>query len=284
MSILQAEPVPVKGMEALVSAPRCPLYLRPSRFCPLADEALLGWPVTLLDSPLPGWYQVRTDYGYTGYAPADCLVVGTGNARRWAAEEKRQVLRGICSVRSRPSVQGWEVAQLLRGAWIAVHGQPDREGWQQVSLPDGTEGFTRTSFLEPIPSISHDEVVLRAAFTANARLYLDTQYVWGGKSPLGLDCSGLVFMAYRLAGITIWRDAVIRAGYPIHPIAPADRKPGDLMYFPGHVAMELGDGLYIHATARSGSDGVVINSADPSHPLYRPDLMEQLTAVGSYFH
>ena len=55
------------------------------------------------------------------------------------------------------------------------------------------------------------------------------------------------------------------------------------MFFPGHVAMYIGNQQYIHSTGKAGSDGVVINSLDPAAPDYRADLPEKLTGVGSYF-
>ncbi|MDE7261671.1 MAG: C40 family peptidase [Oscillospiraceae bacterium] len=269
-------------MRAVVSSPICPLYLRPSAQCELADEALLGWTVEILDEAAPGWYQVRTDYGYTGYAPAAGLTVGDGNAKRWEALRRRTVIRGVCSVRSAPKVQGWQITLLPRGAEIAVHGEPDANGWQQVSLPDGREGYTKTGFLFDVPRLE-DEASLRAHIVSMARLYQDAHYLWGGKTTLGIDCSGLSFMAYRLSGVTIWRDASIREGYPIHAVDPAQVKPGDLLFFPGHVAVYMGDGRYIHSTARNGSDGVVVNSLRPEHEDFRPDLLERLTSVGSLF-
>ncbi len=269
-------------MYAVVSSELCPLYLRPSAQCELADEALLGWRLELLDEPAPGWYQVRTDYGYTGYAPAGALTVGDGNADRWMALERRTVLRGICSVRSEPRVQGWQVARLVRGASIAVHGQPNADGWQRVSLPDGREGYTKAGFLFDVQKPER-ESALRQHLAAMALLYKDAHYLWGGKTPLGIDCSGLTFMAYRLCGVTIWRDASIREGYPVHEIRRENMQTGDLMFFPGHVALYLGDGLYIHSTAKNGSDGVVVNSLDPDHAGYRADLAEQIARVGSIF-
>ena len=102
-------------------------------------------------------------------------------------------------------------------------------------------------------------------------------------APAGIDCSGLCSMAYLLCGISIGRDSELKEGYPIHPAHVSDMRVGDLVYFPGHVALYLGNGEYIHSTARAGDNGVVINSFYPDSPLYRPDLPKQITAVGSYF-
>ena len=269
-------------MYAVVSSDICPLYLRPSCQCELADEALLGWMVEILDEAGPGWYQVRTDYGYTGWAPAGALTVGDGNAARWQALKRRTVLRGACSVRSEPRVQGWQIARLVRGAQAAVHGEPNADGWQRVSLPDGREGWTKTGFLFDVAR-PDTEAETRERIVAMARLYMDAHYLWGGKTPLGIDCSGLAFMAYRLAGVTIWRDASIREGYPVHAIGRDRMGPGDLLFFPGHVALYMGEGRYIHSTAKNGSDGVVVNSLDPGHADFRPDLAEKITAIGSIF-
>ena len=114
-------------------------------------------------------------------------------------------------------------------------------------------------------------------------LYQGTHYRWGGKSPLGIDCSGLASMAYMLCGILIYRDANIVEGFPIREIDRARMKPGDLLFFPGHVAMYMGDGRYCHSTGRSGDDGFTINSLDPDAADFRPDLAAKLSAVGSYF-
>ena len=269
-------------MRAVAAHTRCPLYLHPEPDSELADELLTGWAVELTSSPAEGWYEVCTDYGYTGFARAAGLITGP-LAERWEAQPRRTVFRGVCSVLSGPSVQAPQRALLLRGAAVALTGRPTPDGWQPVALPDGIGGWIRSSFLGDIPAAPLPEADFRRAVTAWAGCYLGTQYLWGGKSPLGIDCSGLTFMAYRLSGVTIWRDAQIRPGYPIHPIPMGSEQPGDLLYFPGHVALCLPGGAYIHATAKEGSDGVVVNSLDPRSPLYRPDLPDRLLAVGSLF-
>ena len=132
-------------------------------------------------------------------------------------------------------------------------------------------------------SIYDDMEALRARAVEVALSYQGTQYRWGGKSPLGVDCSGLTFMAWFFCGVSLYRDARLVDGFPARPIPFEARKPGDLLYFPGHIALYLGNDRYIHSTARAGSDGVMINSLDPAAPDYRADLREKLYAVGSVF-
>ena len=127
------------------------------------------------------------------------------------------------------------------------------------------------------------EEAFRDAVCAQAKKYLGTEYRWGGKSGRGIDCSGLVSSAYMQCGVLIYRDARIVEGWPMHQIPFADKKRGDALYFPGHIALYLGEGRYIHSTGASASGGVVINSLDPADPLYREDLVKSLYAVGSVF-
>ena len=60
-------------------------------------------------------------------------------------------------------------------------------------------------------------------------------------------------------------------------------KSADLLYFPGHVAMYLGNGKFVHATGHIGDNCVTISSLDPYNDIYRKDLAENITAVGSVF-
>lgn len=272
-------------MYALINSPICPLLLNPGAHSELADEGLYGMSVELLEQPAAGWYKVRTHYGYTGYAPEDCLLTGNAAADAWAARAKRVVLhKNTCDVLAEPRVQSWPVISLPRGALVQPVGESS-DGWQKVRLCDGREGYARSSILDrhDTEPASGDEETLRCLLTRAALRYTGTQYRWGGRSPLGIDCSGLVFMAYLLNGVIIWRDAQIREGYPIHEIDRRCMKRGDLLFFPGHVAMYLENGSYIHATGAAGSDGVTINSLDPSSPVYRADLAEYPFRVGSIF-
>ena len=83
-------------------------------------------------------------------------------------------------------------------------------------------------------------------------------------------------------GILIYRDADIKEAYPVKRIPVEQLKKGDLLFFPGHVAMYLGEGKYIHATGYYQTPYVTINSLKKSDPDYRSDLAENITECGQH--
>ena len=272
-------------MKAIVNSPVCPLMSQPRRDCEMADEALFGMVVDVLERTTADYCRVRTHYRYEGYVCVDDLILSDEAAERWAGLPKKVVLhKNFCDVMADPRVQSWQRRTLPRGAVVSPVGEPEK-GWQRVKLPDGSEGYVRAGWLgeyfDAPPEIPEDE--LRQRIVDTAMLYAGTQYRWGGKSPLGIDCSGLTSMAYLLNGIFIYRDARIVEGFPVHEISREEMKPGDLLFFPGHIAMYIGNGQYCHSTGRAGDDGFVVNSLDPSAPDYRADLAGMISQIGSYF-
>ena len=339
--------------KAVVKVPICPLKAdpdswaaQPDRSC-LDDEVLLGMIVELtgeekeapakeeLSNEMPAggsgagkspWVHVTTDYGYSGWAPKEALVLLPDEDTEYFNAPKATVYyKHFADVLKIPKVQGAFVMQdVPMGAVLRTAGEPEG-GWQKVSLPDGREGYVFAGVLRPylppylagqfslyaygkhldrygsgqqagqtvgsgitspeqsICAFPRKEAALRRAVTDAARLYAGSHYRWAGKTPAGIDCSGLCSMAYLLNGIAIYRDADIREGFPVHTITREQMKEGDLLFFPGHVGMYLGDGMYIHSTARAGSDGVTINSLEEGSPLYRQDLAEGITMIGSIF-
>jgi gamma-D-glutamyl-L-lysine dipeptidyl-peptidase len=120
-----------------------------------------------------------------------------------------------------------------RGRWTRVRTAYDYGGWIQAEALEGD-------------------------VLAEARGYLGAPYEWGGMSARGLDCSGLVHMAFRRAGRLVPRDAWQQeeAGQSVEE---GDLRPGDLITYgetvrADHIAFWVGDGRILHS--RSG-EGVV---------------------------
>lgn len=271
-------------INAVVNVPLCPLLSQPAEDGTRTDEALYGMPLEILELPEPGWCKVKTHYSYTGFVRAQELLIGPA-AGDWPGQEKRVVLRrNFCDVLAQPRYQSPVLLTLPRGCLVRPDG-PEQAGWQPLRLWDGQPGWARAGLLDTYydapPPIG--EAALRQRLKETGLLYAGAQYRWGGKTPLGIDCSGLTSMIYLLNGIVIWRDAQLKEGWPVREIPTGQVRTGDLLYFPGHTAMYLEDGLYLHSTGAAGGDGVTMNSLNPASPLYRADLADRLLHAGSVF-
>jgi beta-lactamase class A len=271
------------------------IYGVPDEKTSLIDELLYGMEATVLEEEAAtascpiGWIKIETEYNYIGYALCQNFIL-EGNKDSslyfdWKKAPKKRIMQAYVDLLSEPRVQGVILEQVTRGGIVAFIGEvEEHRGWIEVKLVDGRTGYTKKKFLDNIyrkPEGSEEEIRLRVIETA--KMYLGTQYRWGGKSPLGIDCSGLTSICYLLNGIRTYRDADIVEGFSVRKILFEDRKQGDLLYFKGHIAMLLDKNRYIHSTGYSGSDGVVINSLCPDDVDYREDLANGVLATGSVF-
>lgn len=264
----------------------------------ISDEGLYGMGLSITGAEDRGFYPVRTFYGYSGFIRKEEMeLVSLKELKCWEECGLMVTDGSYVDILSLPKVQGVRLLSLFRGSLIRVLSfESETEGWAKVELLDGRVGYMRNQFLRKkefsqsglwTRELPQKEIVDEASFRKSAvetaKQYLGTQYRWGGRSTAGIDCSGMTSESYLLNGILIYRDARIEPGFPVHEIPKDEMLPGDLMYFPGHIAMYMGNGAYIHSTGKIGSGGVVINSLNPQAEDYRADLAESWYASGSIF-
>jgi cell wall-associated NlpC family hydrolase len=166
--------------------------------------------------------------------------------------------RQLAALRARPSEDAEQVTQALPGEPLRV--LEERDGWIHVETEYAYPGWARREDLGG----ARDPEWLRPAAAdpvEHARTLLGTRYEWGGMTPAGIDCSGLVHMSFRACGRLVPRDADEQetAG---ERLSEAELRSGDLVtYGPpegaDHIAFWVGDGRILHATGRDGVNSVV---------------------------
>jgi cell wall-associated NlpC family hydrolase len=219
--------VPALGMSIAVGS--APLRAEPREDAPLLTEAIFGEPVAVYDLAEGwAWVQLETDL-YVGWVPEWALGPAIEPTHRLAA------LRSF--VFPGPSIKLPPQDVLTLGSRLRVDGE---EGEFSV-LAGG--GYAITRHLAPLETAEAD-------FVDVANRFLEVPYLWGGKTSLGLDCSGLVQVALDAVGIAVPRDSDLQemeAGEEADFEGPDRLQRGDLVFWKGHVAIARGDGTLLHA-------------------------------------
>jgi hypothetical protein len=221
-----ADPQPYRVRAATV-----PLRRQPDPAGPYDTELLHGEVIDLYGSNGDwAWGQARRD-GYVGYLPR--AVLGPCDP---APTHRIRDIRAF--LYPGPSIKATPLGHLPFAAEVLVVAQHGRF----VETPIG---FVFADHLELLDTLETDPVAV-------AERLIGIPYLWGGKSSLGLDCSALVQTACHACGISALRDSDMQEktlGRAINiPDDPALFERGDLLFWPGHVAMAQGDGQLLHAT------------------------------------
>ena len=223
----------VAGEEFCVTDAIAPLRATPAVDATLLTQALKGERVTIYDRNGEGfaWGQLNSD-GYVGWLPDSALAKPAG-----APTHKVTALRTFAF--PGPSIKLPPVEALSMGARVTVV----RE--------DGALAVTDEGWHLPRRHVGGLDVMERD-FVAVAERFAGTPYLWGGKSSLGIDCSGLVQVSLNAAGTGCPRDSDMQQDSLGRTLGPSEMnrlQRGDLIFWKGHVAIVRDADTIVHANA-----------------------------------
>jgi gamma-D-glutamyl-L-lysine dipeptidyl-peptidase len=247
----------------------------------IVDEIFYGSVVQVLEEN-SDWYRLQTEYRYIGFAKKCDFIYEKNIVNKWITMDKYLINNKSVDVLNAPKVQSRLLINLTLGCTIhKVRNTKDIQGYSLVCLLSGERGYVRSAFIQnQVKIVISDDMKLRDGLIEIAKIYLGTQYRWGGKSLLGIDCSGLASMVYMLNGILINRDSCILKDFPIKKIDYIDIKKGDLIYFTNHIGIYVDNGIFIHSSEEK--NGVVYNSLNIEHSNYCEKLANSILYIGTF--
>ncbi len=220
----------VEGVLKAVAVPLLSLHREPRFDARLDTQALMGERVRVFDTREGwAWLQLEND-GYVGYAAQDDL-------RDVAGVPTHRVAVPSTFMFPAPDIKSQPTVTLTMNAKLCVLKQDERF----AHLANGR--FVVVRHLKPLSEVEPD-------FVAVAEAYRHVPYLWGGKSMLGLDCSGLVQLSLEASGLASPRDTDMQEktlGRPLPKDELDGLQRGDLVFWEGHVGIMTDERALLHA-------------------------------------
>ncbi|MBD9374310.1 C40 family peptidase [Rhizobium sp. ARZ01] len=226
------------GTPARINAPVIGLRPRPDLTAGIDTELLYGETVRVLDRA-DGWAWVKADFdGYVGYLP-EAALLGADKVATHVITVPRTFAYTGADLRTPAAFS------LSLGSRISVIGESETRGTRYLTLESGQSVVA--NHCVPVGQLIADDYV------SVALRFLETPYLWGGRSGFGIDCSGLVQLSMMMTGRVVQRDSDMQASGLGTPIDRSDLRRGDLVFWKGHVAIMEDPETIVHANGHTMS-------------------------------
>lgn len=212
-----------------------PLRLMPNHRSEMTSQVLFGEKYTIVDE-VPGWTKIKLEFdGFSGWVDNDHVY----------HSEADNSEKGLVLNRSLLCYRPDGTKMIL-------------EAGSEIYDPDTDNKTFRAgkNLYKASRDFSADYITVNGDPAETAMKFINSPYIWGGRVPSGIDCSGFTQLVYKIHGIAIPRNSRTQAGKGETVEFIKDARPGDLVFFGSakgqitHVGMILSEGLVIHASGR----------------------------------
>ncbi|MET0438698.1 MAG: NlpC/P60 family protein [Devosia sp.] len=224
----------VKGEPACVVAAVAPLRPHADPARGIDTQLLRGESLRVFDRA-NGFAWVQADWdGYVGYLPEAMIGPPVEPTHRIAAPRT--------FVYPEAELRKPVTAALSMGSLVTVVGEAETRGTRYFMLAEG--GAVIAAHCLPVGQTPGDDYVAVAA------RFVETPYLWGGRSGFGIDCSGLVQLSLMMIGRKAPRDSDMQASFG-QEIGRDDLRRGDLVFWKGHVGIMEDEATLLHANGHT---------------------------------
>ena len=185
------------------------LRSKPSHSAELVTQAILGTPVKVYKKD-GGWYYIQTPEGYLAWVDYGGVTpFSKKDLSRWKAADKVVFLETYGFSYQEPDIRSQVASDLVAGNILELLGEENE--FYKVKYPHGKIAFVRKDNAQPYDQWLASLEPSGKSLVETSKTLMGIPYLWGGRTPLGVDCSGFVQVIYKMMGIDLWRDAYLQA-------------------------------------------------------------------------
>lgn len=248
------------------------MHRDPDEMSEVVSQAIIGESVKILKTEKKDsreWLYVETPDTYKGWIDAKSIRIYKEGEEKYASKGKVFQVESLIAYIYREKDLTKQKPLTFATITTVLEAGDCGERWCEITLPSGEKGWIQIGDGFIRDAKQRKKLSLKEMIEQAMR-FLGVPYLWGGKTPLGLDCSGFAQLVYKIAGIELLRDAYMQFEQAnLEKVERGKEKKGDLVFFGreggriSHVGIMISEKEFINATTHEKPIVQISNLFDP---------------------